>query len=193
HVGDAPMYIALKPAMPPTFTLGKGTFTTDPQGRTVVDDALLHIHIPSLSIDFLAWMDDRYVRVMTLTADAELPLSLEVDGAGKLTPIFGDLTKAFTNVVVTNSELLSESPDQLAQAFPMLLGVAVGQLTGALSGIALPVLLGLNIKPISVTSSDPDKDGQLSFLAIFANLAVASGPRGAHATTEAWVETMELP
>jgi len=193
HVGDAPMYIALKPAMPPTFTLGKGTFTTDAQGRTVVDDALLHIHIPSLSIDFLAWMDDRYVRVMTLTADAELPLSLEVDGDGKLTPIFGDLTKAFTNVVVTNSDLLAESPDQLAEAFPMLLGIAVGQLTGALSGIALPVLLGLQVKPIAITSTDPDKDGALSFLSIFTNVSLAATPARRSVDTQAWLETMQLP
>ena len=97
----------------------------------------------SFAIDFFAWVDDRYVRIMTLTADVELPLSLEVDGTGKLTPVFGDLTTAFTNVTVTNSDLLAESPDQLAQAFPMLLGIAVGQLTGALSGIALPALMGL--------------------------------------------------
>ena len=193
HVGDAPMFIALKPAMPPTFTLGKGTFTTDAQGRTVVDDALLHIHMPKLSIDFLAWMDDRYVRIMTLTADVELPLSLEVDNAGKLTPIFGDLTKAFTNVVVTNSDLLAESPDQLAQAFPMLLGVAVGQLTGALSGIALPALMGLQVKPIAITSTDPDADGALSFLSIFANVSAAGAPSTRSVDTQAWLETMQLP
>ena len=95
---------------------------------------------------------------------------------GTMTPVFGDLTKAFNNVVVTNSDLLAESPDQLAQAFPMLLGVAVGQLTGALSGIALPALAGLQIKPIAITSTDPDADGELSFLSIFANVAVATTP-----------------
>ena len=46
HVSDAPMFIALKPSQPPTFTLGKGTFTTDAQGRNVVDDPLLHVHVP---------------------------------------------------------------------------------------------------------------------------------------------------
>jgi hypothetical protein len=192
HVGDAPMFIALKPAKPPTFTLGKGTFKMDAQGRNVVDDALLHIHIPSFAIDFMAWVDDRYVRIMTLNADVELPLSLEVDAAGALTPVFGDLGQAFTNVTVTNSDLLSESPDQLAQAFPMLLGVAVGQLTGALKGISLPALMGLNIKPIAVTSTDADKDGNLQFLSIFANLSVAT-PSRVHVDTDAWLETMQLP
>ncbi|MCU1283239.1 MAG: hypothetical protein JWM53_6785, partial [bacterium] len=192
HVGDAPMFIALKPAKPPTFTLGKGTFKMDAQGRNVVDDALLHIHIPDFSIDFMAWVDDRYVRIMTLHAIVELPLSLEVDAAGKLTPVFGDLTKAFTDVTVTNSDLLAEPPDQLAQAFPMLLGVAVGQLTGALSGIALPALMGLQIKPIAVTSTDADKDGALQFLSIFADVSTAT-PSRLHVDTDAWVETMELP
>ncbi|MDB4965674.1 MAG: hypothetical protein JWN44_1363 [Myxococcales bacterium] len=192
HVGDAPMYLSLKPSQPPTFTLGKGTYKTDAMGRVTVDDALLHIKIPSFAIDFFAFADDRYVRIMTLNADVELPLSLDVDADGKLNPVFGDLTKAFTNVTVTNSDLLAEAPDQLAQAFPMLLGVAVGQLTGALKGIALPAIMGLNVKPIAVTSTDPDKDGQLSFLSIFANLSVAT-TRSAHATTEAWLESMQLP
>ena len=92
HVGDAPMFLALKPSQPPTFTLGKGTFKMDMQGHTVVDDPLLHIHVPGFAIDFFAWVDDRYVRIMTLNADVELPLSLEVDAAGQLTPVFGDLT-----------------------------------------------------------------------------------------------------
>ncbi len=192
HVPNAPMFIALKPSLPPTFTLGKGTFTTDAQGRTVVDDALLHIHVPNFAIDFFAWVDDRYVRIMTLTADVELPLSLEVDAAGALTPVFGDLTQAFKNVVVTNSELLAESPSDLAQAFPMLLGVAVGQLTGALSGITLPALAGLNIKPIAITSTDPDPDGALQFLSIFANVSAAA-PSRLHVETDAWLETMQLP
>ena len=146
------------------------------QGRTVVDDPLLHVHIPSFAIDFFAWVDDRYVRIMTLNADVELPLSLEVDGTGSLTPVFGDLTTAFANVTVTNSDLLAESPEQLAQAFPMLLGIAVGQLTGALSGISLPALAGLKINPIAITSTDPDSDGALSFLSIFANVSAAATP-----------------
>ncbi|MGZ3438633.1 MAG: hypothetical protein ACXVDD_03930, partial [Polyangia bacterium] len=100
--------------------------------------------------------------------------------------------QAFTNVTVTNSDLLSESPDQLAQAFPMLLGVAVGQLTGALKGITLPALMGLNIKPIAITSTDADKDGNLQFLSIFANLSVAT-PSRVHVDTDAWLETMQLP
>ena len=43
HVANAPMYIALLPSQPPTFTLGKGTFKMDAQGRNVVDDPL-HAH-----------------------------------------------------------------------------------------------------------------------------------------------------
>lgn len=193
HVPDAPMFIALKPSQPPTFTLGKGTFKDNGSGQLVVDDPLLHVHVPGFAIDFFAWVDDRYVRVMTLHADVELPLSLEVDGAGALTPVFGDLAQAFTNVTVTNSDLLAESPDQLAEAFPTLLGVAVGQLTGSLSGISLPALMGLQVKPIAITSTDPDSDGNLSFLSIFANLAVANGPALRHVDTQAWLETMQLP
>src|SRR5262249_44496555 len=52
HVDDAPMFIALKPAKPPTFTLGKGTFKTNGSGQQVVDDPLLNVSLPGLAIDF---------------------------------------------------------------------------------------------------------------------------------------------
>ena len=192
HVSDAPMYLAIKPSQPPTFTLGKGTFKTDAMGRAVVDQPLMNINIPGFGIDFFAWVDDRYVRIMTLNADVSLPLGLEVDAAGALTPVFGDLGSAFKNLVVTNSDLLAESPEQLAQAFPMLLGVAVGQLTGALKGIALPTVMGLKIKPIAVTATDPDRDGALQFLSIFANVSAATAAR-VHVEAQPWLEAMQLP
>lgn len=192
HVGDAPMFIALKPSQPPSFQLGRGTYKMDPQGRKIVDDPLLVIGMPGFAIDFFAWVDDRYVRIMTLNSDLELPINLDVDANGKLNPVFGDLTSAFTNVTVTNSDLLAESPQQLAQAFPMILGVAVGNLAGALKGIALPALMGLQVKPKVITSTDPDGNGQRQFLSIFADLGVA-GAAKVTADTTAWIERVQLP
>jgi MYXO-CTERM domain-containing protein len=175
HSGNAPMYLQLKPAAAPVFTLGKGTFGTDPSGQTIVVDPLLNVGLPGLSIDFYAFVDERFVRVLTLTADVTLPLSLAVDPvAGTISPLFGKLDSAFQNVVVTNSELLAETPDDLAKAFPALLSVAVGQIVGSLKNIALPAIAGLQISPIAITSTDPNTTGVAQFLAIFANLASAT-------------------
>jgi hypothetical protein len=190
--GDAPLFLVIRPHEPPTFTLGKGTFKMDGSGMNKIDDPLLHIHAPKFSIDFYAFVDERYIRVMTLNADLEIPLGLDVDAMGQITPILGDLTKAFTNVTVTNSELLSESPADLAKAFPSLLGLAGGQLTSVLKPIALPAVMGLNIKPVAITSTDPDPDGAPTFLSIFANLSAATS-ESLTIHTDARLIDMQLP
>ena len=97
HGKDAPMFLVMRPQEPPTFTMGKGTFTTDAHGTKTIDDALLHITVPNFGIDFYAFVDEHYVRVMTLTADLQLPVALDVDANSQIVPLLGDLTKAFTN------------------------------------------------------------------------------------------------
>ena len=192
HGKDAPMFLVIRPQDPPTFTMGKGTFKIDMNGQKVIDDALLHIHVPNFNIDFFAFVDEHYVRIMTLTADLELPVALDVDATNKIVPLLGDLTQAFTNVSVTNSELLSESPADLAKTFPMLLGLAGGQLGSVLKPIALPVLMGINVKPIAITSTDPDADGANQYLSIFANLSTGT-PLSLAAETEAKLVELTLP
>lgn len=199
HSANAPMYLQLKPAAAPVFTLGKGTFTTDPSGQTIVADPLLNVALPGLSIDFYAFVDERFVRILTLTADVNLPLGLEVDPvAGTISPVFGKLDQAFQNVQVTNSQLLAETPDALAKAFPTLLSVAIGQLVGGLKNIALPAIAGLQISPIDITSTDPNTAGVAQFLAIFANLAIPT-TMGLHPAalpqyhTTATLTRVELP
>jgi MYXO-CTERM domain-containing protein len=192
HVGDAPMFLVFRPQAPPTFKLGKGTFKVDAMGKKTIDDALLHISVPNFLMDFYAFVDDRYVRVMTLGSDLELPVGLDVDGMGQIVPLLGDFTAAFTNVKITNSELLAETPHDLAKTFPMLLGVAAGQLGSVLKPIALPAVMGLNLHPVAITSTDPGADGVNQFLSIFADISVATA-ESITVDTEAQMAAIELP
>jgi hypothetical protein len=168
HSKDGPMFLAIRPDKPPTFTMGKGTFK-DENGKRVIDEPLMKVSVPSFNIDFYAFFDQHYVRLMTLTADLELPISLDVDAMGKIVPVLGELTSAFKNTRVSNSELLSEAPSDLAKTFPMLIGLAGGQIGSALNPIALPAIMGLNIGPKVITSTDPI-DGVNQYLAIYADL-----------------------
>ncbi|HZS38098.1 MAG TPA: hypothetical protein VFF06_14775, partial [Polyangia bacterium] len=192
HTGDAPMFLVFRPQAPPTFKLGKGTFKVDAMGKKTIDDALLHVSVPNFLMDFYAFVDERYVRVMTLGSDLELPVALDVDGMGQIVPLLGDFTAAFTNVRVTNSELLAETPHDLGKTFPMLLGVAAGQLGSVLKPIALPAVMGLNIQPVSITSTDPGPDGVNQFLSIFADISVATA-ESITVETEAQMASIELP
>ena len=187
HGGDAPLFLQMRPAQEPVITLGAGTFKTDMNGVKVIDDPLMHISVPNFAIDFYAFVDDRYVRVLTLTADIVLGASLDVDSKGELVPLLGDLSKAFTNVRVTNSELLAEDPKHLAAVFPTLLGLAVGQVGGALKPIAVPAIMGLQLQIVAIEPTDG-----MQFLSLFANLTSPT-PDAFHARTTAEVTRVIAP
>ena len=162
------MAVGLRPQSPPVITLGKNTFKDDGAGNQVLDQPLLDLKFTAMEIDFFASVDDQYVRVFTVVADVHLPIGLQVMGMGKITPVIGAISDAFTNVSVKNSEAVTESPAQLAALFPTLLNLVLPQLSGGLSPISLPAIGGLNLSVVSITSVDND-----SFLAIFANLVTA--------------------
>ncbi|MEO6774296.1 MAG: hypothetical protein ABI467_14970, partial [Kofleriaceae bacterium] len=172
---NAPMALGLRPQSPPVITLGKNTFMTDSNNTTTLVDPLLDIKFTGMEIDFFASVDDQYVRVFTVVADVHLPIGLQPDAGGKLTPVLGQISDAFTNVSVKNTDAVTETPDELASLFPTLLNLVLPQLSGGLSAISLPNLGGLALSVDDITSvDDKDGDGIGDYLAIYANLVPAA-------------------
>ncbi len=172
HGENAQIILGLRPQSPPTITLGPGTFTTGGD----VDEPLLDIFFDAMELDFYGMVDDRFIRLMTVRADVDLPLGLDVSPEGEILPVLGDLDQAFTNLEVFNSEALIETPEELADKFPAVLSLALPFLADALGTFALPQLGGLTleIQPGGITSVEDDSgDGVLDFLAIFGNLSMA--------------------
>jgi hypothetical protein len=169
---NSPMAIGLRPQSPPVITLGKNTFTTDGSGNRTLTEPLLDLEFTGLEIDFLAAVDDQYVRTFTVVADVDLPIGLDTGGTGEIVPVFGDTSNAFTNVSVKNSEIVTESPEELASLFPTLLNLVLPQLAGGLGGFSLPAIGGLNLEVQDITAVDNDE-----YLAIYANLAPATQAR----------------
>lgn len=167
HGVNSPIVLGLRPQSPPTIDIGPGTTKLDESGETVIDEPLLDLRFDDLEIDFFVMLDDQFIRVMTLAADIHLPLNLEVNGAGEIEPILGDVDNAITNTRVTNSEALRESDAELEERIPVLLNLALPALAGDLGSFALPELGGiaLTIGPDGIGSIENN-----SFLAIFADL-----------------------
>ena len=157
--------IAVRPQYAPTFTMGKGTFKTE-MGKRVIDDPLLHLKVKDLALDFYVYIDERPVRFMRQTLDLDVPLALDVDGAGKIIPMLGDLTMGFSNVRVSDSALLKETPAQLAGLLPGLLPLVLGAVGPTLGEFELPDLMGMKLEPVQITSA-PDKTGKLEYLGLF--------------------------
>ena len=169
HGESGQLILALRPSTPPVFHLDEGTFTAGGD----IDKPLFVADLKALEIDFYMMVDQRFVRIFTVRTDLLLPFGARGRRPGSLTPVIGDVAEAFTNVKVTNNELLGEPPEELEATFPILLGVALPLLGDALGAIPLPAFAGLKLEPLpgGLTSID-----NKSVLAIFANLATAPPP-----------------
>lgn len=177
HLVDTaePVAIGLRPQSPPDIVLGKNTFTTDGSGNTTLTEPLLDITFHQMEIDFFAAVDDQYIRIFTVVADVHLPIGLQVTAAGQIQPVLGNTDQAFTNLSVKNSDAVTESPADLANLFPNLLGLVLPQLSSALPAISLPAISGLNLTVDAITAVPTTATGTSNdFLAIFAKLAVAT-------------------
>jgi hypothetical protein len=169
---DAPMMVVLRPARPPNVIVGKGTY--DPISKKPIKP-LITLALPELSIDFYAMIDDRFVRLFTLTADISLPLSLIFEGCDKVTPALGDVRMLIQNIRTSNSEMLAEDPQVLADLVPAVIGLAEPALASALKGFALPALGSFKLK-VNETKGLSNISGSESYnhLGLYATLLPAN-------------------
>ncbi|MCA9526835.1 MAG: hypothetical protein KC549_11135, partial [Myxococcales bacterium] len=168
--GNAPMAITLSPQEVPVATLGSNTVRPDPdnEGQYILDDPLITLEIPDLWLDFHAFMDGRWTRVLSLHADVVLPIGLAFSPDNGIIPVLGDLGGALTNLSVSNGEILLDDPNRLVDLLPVLLGPILNlAVQGLADPIALPDIIGyrLDLQDGSVTGVEDN-----TMLAIFANL-----------------------
>lgn len=157
---NAPLAIALRPQLAPDFEIG-----------TASGSDLLTITLPELQMDFYVWSTERYVRFMTFQTDMVIGINLAVEG-NQLVPTISGITP--TNSVVTNSELLTETPAMVASTLETILMNFAGMFASALSPFDLPEIMGFNLLVPEGGIRGVDSDGE-TFLGIFANLELA-GP-----------------
>jgi hypothetical protein len=183
----APMAIGLRPQAPPTIVLGPNTFIDDGMGNLTVDQPLLDLTFIAMEIDFFAMVEGQYIRIFTLVADVHLPVGLDVGAAGDIIPVLGDLEGAFSNITVKNSEALQETPEELADIFPTILQLALGQL-GGLGSFDVPELGGLQVSVTEITAVDSN-----TFLAIFGELMPAMAAPAPRVDTTAMIARVDVP
>jgi hypothetical protein len=176
HGESAPMVMALRPLDPPDVTVGAGS-DNDPTSP------LITIDIPNLNIDVYAFVEERYVRVFTMTPDLTVQFDLDVqmttdpvtgDVTTELVPVFDPSSGIqFNNVRVTNNEMIAEDAASLEAILPTLITLAAPFISGAIQPIALPAFNGfvLNIQEITRVLGNLPGGATHPFLSIFATLA----------------------
>jgi hypothetical protein len=186
----AAIALTTRPQRPPVIKLGHGT--------DIKADPLLSITLPEFAIDFYVWSLDRFVRVLTYTADLTIPVDLQTGKAtsnpnGGIVPVLGDLTAQ--NGTVTNSSLLLEDPKQLGAALSSLLGSVVGQVLATgfgpidVSGVFGSYGVGLSIPANGFRKLTKQTD---DFLALFADLTKAPASAIQHAEAKAAIVRTEI-
>ncbi|MBW2704505.1 MAG: hypothetical protein JRF33_27115, partial [Deltaproteobacteria bacterium] len=170
---DVPMKLRLRPQHIPSAEFGAGTFTVDAQGQKIIDEPLLAILMPETALDFYALIDERWVKLATLTQDISLLLGLELLPDNRLLPTFDESSIVIENVVATDYELLAEDPLVLENLLPTLLGLAMPMLTESLGVIEVPGVEGFVLRVQALEPSLERVDTPwYEYLAIYAELAM---------------------
>jgi hypothetical protein len=112
-------------------------------------DPLLHVAINDMRIDFYAWIEERYVRLLTMGVDINVGINLTVTKDANMKPaiqpmLVGVDAKNVT-IRISNTDLLQETPAALEQVFPSLINIATGALGGVVKPIALPAVAGFSL------------------------------------------------
>src|SRR5262249_11015067 len=155
----------LRPQQAVTFDVGAGAR----DGAGNVTDPALHVAVKEMKADLYVFIDDRYVRALTLTIDLEVgvDLSFTTDRMGQpaIEPMLVGVNSQNLRVMVENTPLLAENADRLQMIFPMLTQLLVPLLSGHLGPLALPQIGGFTLGSLRFSRVD---SGQERFLAISA-------------------------
>jgi hypothetical protein len=193
HGDNVPVKMSIRPQYPPVIALGEGTFNAD---GTILDP-LMKLSMQDFAIELMALVDERYVRVLTIHSDVVLPLSLRMNASSQIEIVMGDVKAAFTNVRVTDTGMLSDSPEDIAAALPDVLGVALPMLASAFPAIDVPAVacsadatkaIKLTIPDGGITSVDNKR-----FLGIFLNLGFGPAAAQFRARATAEVTALDVP
>ncbi len=163
----APLQLILRPQKPVVFTIGAGT----------ASDALIHVALSDLRIDMYTWIEERWVRFLTLGVDLNIGLDLTVTKDASmnpvLQPVLSGLDASSITVHVTNTDLLTEVPMQLETALTSLIKIAAGALAGSLPTVALPSVGGFSLDDLAVQRVQSGMD---DFVGVFATIKTPTTP-----------------
>jgi hypothetical protein len=162
----APLSLVLRPQQPLTFRIGVGT----------AEDPLINIAVTDARLDLYGWIEQRFVRLVTMAVDINVGLNLTTtmtaEGKPAIQPTLFGIDKEHVTIRVTNTDLLHEMPADLAKAFPSIIDVAAGAIGGAIAPIALPQIAGFGLDGLKIQRVQTSMD---DFVAIYANIVAGSG------------------
>lgn len=165
-----PARLSIFPRAEPRVRIGSGEVSGTAMSPTLTEP-LVTLDLDDFEVNFYAQIEERWVRLMTVTMDLDIGFGAMVTANNELQLVLGDLTNAVSNVRVTNSEILAEDPAELEMAIPGLLNLALPGFTGALPPFALPSAAELGGFDLSILGiRGVEANGGYPNLAVYADL-----------------------
>lgn len=170
HGANVPVKLVLRPTTAPTATVLAGD-----------ELPLLELNWAAAEIDLYALLEERSVRLLTLSADFALPFSVEVSPCATLTFLLGPLSRAVKDVRVLNHEMLAEDVASLVSLpdggvgplVPSLLALAEPALAKGLGEVSIPPLGQFQLELLSARGVGPvPGTNRFSQLGLYADLRV---------------------
>lgn len=140
HGAVVPMRVVVRPINAPTAGFGSG----------LNGEPLITVNWNDAQVDVYAQIEERFVRLFSVTFDLALPLRLSIEGCATITPVIGSLTGAITDVHGLNSEMLAEPLTAVEGLVPALVSFAEPALSGGLMGFSLPAFGDFQVKLLSI-------------------------------------------
>ncbi len=166
--GKEPLLLVVRPTTPLTFDIGDGTMTSPS----------ITAHIENMAIDFYALIDQRYIRALTVSIDVDMGVNLSFmlnsSHQEVVVPALVGLTASAIHVTVTNTDLLRETPTQLAAVFPSIINLVLPLLASSLPTFPVPSLQGFTLGGLKLAKIHTAQD---DFLAIYASLVQSTRTR----------------
>lgn len=165
---EAPARLSVYMRSEPEVVLGTGQMQMS--GSDMVwTEPLLRLDLKDVEINLSVLMDERWVRVLTITLDLHIGIGAVLTPNNEIEPILGvGVPDLVSNVRVTHSELLAEPPASLETSIPTLLSLLVLELSGSQGAIALPELPGLDLTVLGLRGEDGPL-GDKQTLVVYAN------------------------
>ena len=183
---DAAVAITVSPQTPPDVIFGRNVFEVDDDGASRLVEPALRIVLPNLWLDLHVFMDDRWVRILSISVDLDVPIGIDFAPDNSIIPMIGDLSEAIQNVRTENADILLDDPEVVATLLPSLAAGLLGDMAGGLiDPIAIPEFFGLTLDLSEGAVTALDEGALLALFARFARAMPIDGELANGETDEA--------
>jgi hypothetical protein len=190
---NAPVSMKARPTRVPKIDIGANTQTTDPDGNLVMDQPLLYVTLPGMDVDVFTMLASSWIRLFTVNLDIGVELGLAFTPDNKLIVLLDEESIKLENITISNDELLSETPAELAETLPMLIGTLLPTLTETLEPIEIPPLAGFEIEILALKGDmrRPATDFY-EYLGLYLDMGLAKDSKGGNQFRDTWAKVAEV-